>query len=97
MEMKRPGLFCPGRGLCAPVRGGDRGRDAIGKRSDRVALNEFGRKQGALGKGGIAADAFDEDAGGHDAHFDGTEYPVSFGIEGRISDGYYEGRLILRL
>ena len=27
----------------------------------------------------------------------GTEYPVSFGIEGRISDGYYEGRLILEL
>lgn len=24
-------------------------------------------------------------------------YPISFGIEGRISDGYYEGRLIVRL
>lgn len=28
---------------------------------------------------------------------EGTDYPISFGIEGRISDGYYEGRLILRL
>ncbi len=28
---------------------------------------------------------------------DGTDYPISFGIEGRISDGYYEGRLILCL
>ena len=27
----------------------------------------------------------------------GTGYPVSFGIEGRISDGYYEGRLIQTL
>lgn len=26
----------------------------------------------------------------------GTEYPISFGIEGRISDGYYEGRIILQ-
>ncbi len=40
-------------------------------------------------------------AGEYDVHIGlflkGTEYPVSFGIEGRISDGYYEGRLILRL
>lgn len=27
----------------------------------------------------------------------GTEYPISCGIEGRISDGYYEGRIILSL
>ena len=41
------------------------------------------------------------DSGEYDVHaglfLAGTEYPVSFGIEGRISDGYYEGRLILRL
>lgn len=39
--------------------------------------------------------------GEYDVHvglfFDGTDYPASFGIEGRISDGYYEGRLILQL
>ena len=39
--------------------------------------------------------------GEYDVHiglfFDGTKDPVSFGIEGRISDGYYEGRLILSL
>ena len=39
--------------------------------------------------------------GEYDVHvgmfFDGTGYPASFGIEGRISDGYYEGRLILCL
>ena len=37
--------------------------------------------------------------GEYDVHVglfcEGTEYPISFGIEGRISDGYYEGRLIL--
>lgn len=39
--------------------------------------------------------------GEYDVHiglfFDGTDYPASFGIEGRISDGYYESRLILSL
>lgn len=39
--------------------------------------------------------------GEYDVHvglfFDGMDYPASFGIEGRISDGYYEGRLILQL
>ncbi len=28
---------------------------------------------------------------------EGTGYPISMGVEGRISDGYYEGRLIARL
>ena len=40
-------------------------------------------------------------SGEYDVHvglfFTRSGYPVSFGIEGRISDGYYEGRLILRL
>lgn len=39
--------------------------------------------------------------GEYDVHvglfMEGTGYSVSFGIEGRISDGYYEGRLILTL
>jgi len=37
--------------------------------------------------------------GEYDVHVglfcEGTDYPISFGIEGRVSDGYYEGRLIL--
>ena len=43
---------------------------------------------------GLASGEYDVHAG---LFLAGTEYPVSFGIEGRISDGYYEGRLILRL
>ncbi len=43
---------------------------------------------------GLASGEYDVHAG---LFLAGTEYPVSFGIEGRISDGYSEGRLILRL
>ena len=43
---------------------------------------------------GLASGEYDVHAG---LFLAGTEYPVPFGIEGRISDGYYEGRLILEL
>ena len=48
----------------------------------------------ALDVKGLASGEYDVHIG---LFFDGTAYPASFGIEGRISDGYYEGRLILRV
>ena len=43
---------------------------------------------------GLACGDYDVQAG---LFFAGTGDCCSFGIEGRISDGYYEGRLILEL
>ncbi|MDO5377078.1 MAG: hypothetical protein Q4G52_01980 [Clostridia bacterium] len=49
----------------------------------------------------VTADIAGLSGGEYDVHvglfMEGTSYSVSFGIEGRISDGYYEGRLILTL
>jgi hypothetical protein len=43
---------------------------------------------------GMPAGDYDVQAG---LFCEGTNYPISFGVEGRISDGYYEGRLTLSL
>ena len=63
-------------------------------RASELAPGDVKTVTSRLNVSGLASGEYDVHVG---MFFDGTGYPASFGIEGRISDGYYEGRLILCL
>lgn len=77
------------------------GSDVADSREYPMALRAADVGPGCERTAEITADVTGLARGEYDVHvglfLEGTGYSVPFGIEGRISDGYYEGRLILTL